>query len=337
MSNILSYSQLNKFKHCPESWRLHYQEKIRPIAIPSPLIFGSAIGKTFEYLLINYESTVINPEEFFNALWLHQEVNGVMTNLRDSTDVTYLKSDLDEELASTSWESLRVKAHLMIQAFQTDFLPLVTKVYSTEEKVELFSGDDSNIGYADAVVQLEGYDKPVIIDFKTSARKYDHNSVRESVQLGQYMYCLGEKYNTDLAGYVVFLKNINKNRKKICKSCGFDGSGARFKTCNNEYVPLSSNEGDDKPIRCNGEWTETIHPTASVQIIIDTIPQQFQEEIVDEIGLINDSINTGIIERNLEGCSNDGYGRQCQYFNLCHGNDMTGLIKLEKRIDNTRK
>lgn len=331
MSNVLSYSQLNKFKHCPESWRLHYQEKIRPIAIPSPLIFGSAIGKTFEYLLINYESTVINPEEFFNALWLHQEVNGVITNLKESIDVTYLKSDLDEELASTPWESLRAKAHLMIQAFQTDFLPLVTKVYSTEEKVELFSGDDSNIGYADAVVELKGYDKPIIIDFKTSARKYDHNSVRESIQLGQYMYCLGEKYNTDLAGYVVFLKNINKNRKKICKNCGFDGSGARFKTCNNEYVPLNLNEGDDKPIRCNGEWTETIHPTASVQIIIDTIPQQFQEEIVDEIGLINDSINTGIIERNLEGCENTGYGRPCEYFNLCHNNSMSGLVKLEKK------
>lgn len=351
MANILSFSQLNKYKFCQESWRLHYKDKIRPTAIFSPLIFGSAIGKTFEYILIAKRDNIptsgvhdiLTFEEFFDEHWTRAEVNGEMTILKDNTNIVYLKSDLDEELASTPWESLRVKAHLMIDAFVTQFLPLVTKVYSTEEKAELSSGEDSNIMYADAVVEIEGYDKPIIIDFKTSARKYEHNSVRESVQLGQYLYSLGDKYNTDLAGYVVFLKNINKNRRKICKECGFDGSGARFKICNNQLPkiipakrhPISPSSEDTREMikaeRCNGEWNETIHPTCSFQLIIDKIPIEFQEEVIDEIGTINDKINTGIIEKNLEGCLDDGFRRRCIYYDLCHNQSMNGLIKLEKK------
>jgi hypothetical protein len=319
MPNRLSFSQINKYEFCAVSWDLHYNKRIRPTSIPSPLIFGSAIGKTFEYILKGN----LGAQEFFDEHWTFQEVNGVMTNLKESKDVVYLKSDFDEELGTTPWESLRTKAHCMITAFQEQFLPLVEKVYSTEEEVLLTSGEDSNIGFADAVVKLKGYDKPVVIDFKTAGRKYEPDSVRESVQLSQYLYTLGDKYGTDLAGYIVFLKTLKKNRKKICKVCGFESS-SRFQTCNNA-------KSEEDQTRCNGEWTETIHPSAEIQILIDTISQDFQEKVVDNIGKVNDNINSGEIIPNYNNCENDGFGRRCQYYNLCHNSSMEGLIQLEEK------
>jgi hypothetical protein len=229
----------------------------------------------------------------------------------------------------------------MIRAFREHFLPKVKKVYSTEEKVELSSGQDSNIGFADAVVDFEGYDRPIIFDFKTAGKAYAHNSVRESVQLSQYLYVLSDKYNTDLAGYAVFLKNIVKNRTKICKSCEFDGSGGRHKTCNNQILVATDFTLNGPPQeqyfdRCGGEWAETINPECKVQIIIDTIPLEFQEQTVDEIGLINDKINSGVVEKNLEACHNN-YGKPCEFINLCHKGSMDGLIILPKKdIDKSK-
>lgn len=334
MPNRLSHSQLEKWKFCQKSWEHHYVNRIRPVAIPSPLAFGNAIGKTFEHIL----KSGYNPKDFFDEHWTTFEWNNKFVNLKESKDVVYLKSDHDEELGATPWESLRVKGHLMIDAFSDRFLPLVTNVYSTEEQVELFSGDDSNIGFADAVVDMIGYDTPIVLDFKTAGRKYEQNSVVESVQLGQYLYTLGDKYNTKLAGYIVFLKQIRKNRQKICSSCGHDGSGGKFKTCNSQIYKdsLDKLEGFH---RCNGAWIETIFPECDVQIIIDEIPVTFQEQVIDNIGLVNDLINIGTIEPNYDACDND-YGRRCQYYNLCHNSDMTGLVKLEDRkkdIDKIQK
>ena len=337
MPNRLSYSQIEKYKYCSKAWDLHYNKRIRSTNIPSPLIFGSAIGKTFEFVLLCVKAdnpiTVLEAKQFFDCNWSKQEINNVIVDIKLSKDVVYLKSDHDVELGATPWHSMQSKGHLMIEAFFREFLPLVEKVYSTEEEVLLTSGEDSNIGYADAVLKLKGYDKPIVMDFKTAGRPYEANSVRESVQLSQYLYTLGDKYSTNLAGYLTLSKNIKKNRTKFCKTCGFDGSGTRNKRCHNK-VDINNNEygqyfsGGTE--RCNGEWTETIHPTCEIQLIIDEIDLDFQEKVVDNIGIVNDSINAGIVVPNYKACDND-FGKPCIYYNLCHNSSMDNLIVLEKK------
>jgi hypothetical protein len=332
MANRLSHSQIQKFQFCERAWYNHYVERLRPTSIASPLIFGSAIGKTFEHILQAFTNNQVDisiAKDFFDKAWTFQEFNNVTVNLKESINVVYSKSDFDIDFGETPWESLRTKAHLMIDSFITNFIPLLEKVYSTEEEVLLTSGDDSNVGYADAVVKLKGYDKPIVLDFKTASKDYEANSVKESIQLSQYLYTLGDKYNTNLAGYVVFSKNIKKNKKKICKICNKDGSGGKFKTCDNEVAQLLSNP--PKPVRCNGEWEETLHPTCSMQIIIDEIPIEFIDAVIDNIGMVNDKINSGEITPDLTKCDNDGYYRPCMYRDLCHKNSMDGLIKLEKK------
>jgi hypothetical protein len=331
MPNRLSYSQIEKWSYCQKAWEYHYKKRIRSTSIPSPLIFGGAIGKTFEYVLnhIEPQTTPVNLEEakrYFDTNWTEQEINNVLTSLKDNVNITWLKSDHDKELGDTPWLSMQTKGHLIIESFFNNFLPLVEKVHSTEEEVILTSGEDVNVGYADVVVSLKGYDRPIIMDFKTAGRPYERDSVKDSVQLSQYLYILSDKYNTDLAGYVVFSKQIKKNRVKICKQCGHNGSGERFKTCSNKIeLPKVGSY-----VRCNGEWTETLSPECTMQLIVDQIPLDKQEEVVDNIGVVNDAINTGIITPNWDACDND-FGRSCIYKDLCHNNKMDNLIILEEK------
>ena len=323
MANRLSHSAINKFLQCGESYRLHYREGYRPIEIGSALIFGSAIGKAFEFALKKETElpNIATPKEMFDYYWAFQEINGALTNLQTYPNIAYSRYDLDKELADTPYESLRVKAHLMLDTFEKEFLPLVTKVWSTEEKIELSNDEgDSSIGFADAVVNIIGYDKPVIIDFKTASRPYEQDSAATSVQLSQYLHVLSEKYdNTRYVGYVVFLKNISKNRIKVCSNCGHDGSGTKFKSCNNEI------NGD----RCGGAWTEVSQPKADMQIIISEISQNFETFIIDNISAVNTAIKSNIFVKNVNNCKDLGYGRPCEFYNLCHGSSEKGLVKVE--------
>lgn len=340
----LSHSQINKFLFCGEAWRLHYKEGYRSKEIGSALVFGSAIGKTFEFILnAHIDNTKIQPNEFFDNQWNNQKVNDSLVNLKGNKDVVYSKYDTDWDLITqeeitcisitkenekdllAAWYSLRHKGHLMIDSFIKNFLPLVEHVYSTEELIELGNAEgDSSIGFSDTVVKLKDYDKPVIIDFKTAAREYDPTSVVRSVQLSQYMHVLGEKYNTRLAGYCVFLKSIVKDKTKICTTCGFKGEGS-YKTCNNEI----------KGKRCNGEWKTTLKASATMQLIIDEIPQRTEDFIIGNIENVCASIKTGIYTKNVGNCFDNGWGRPCEFVNKCWNNKEDDLVKVEVKIEST--
>jgi hypothetical protein len=332
MKNKLSHSQINKFLFCGEAYRLHYKEGYRTNEVNAYFLFGTAIGRAFEYAL-NPESSevenVANAKGMFDYYWSYQDINGVLTNIKDCKEIVYSKSDIDYDLITSehqndnpAWHSLRAKAHLMIDTFEKEFKPMVEHTFSTEEETHLENDEgDVSIGYADAVVKLKEYNKPVVLDFKTASRPYSDSSVQYSVQLSQYLHSLSSKYeNTRYAGYVVFLKNIVKNRVKICSSCGFDGTGAKHKTCNNEVNGK----------RCNSDWKETLSPKAEMQIVIDEIPESNEHFIIDNIDNVNRALKTGIYTKNVNGCFDNGFGRPCEFQKLCWNNDQTNLTKLSK-------
>jgi hypothetical protein len=232
-----------------------------------------------------------------------------------------LSQQMKKILNYANWLSLRAKGILMLKAVERDFLPNITKIHSTQEKVELTSDDgDSIVGYIDLVASWKGYDKPIILDVKTSARKYDEQtSVIMSPQLSLYLHSMTEKYdNTRYAGFLVLSKSIKKNRVKICSVCRYDGSGARHKTCSNEI------EGK----RCGGEWKETMNCEATTQIIIDKIPERTEEIVMENMGMISESIKNGIFHRNLNACLQPF---PCEFKDLCYKDSMKDLIVLENK------
>ena len=333
MSNRLSHSQINKHIFCQTAWKLHYIDGYRSVELSYALPFGGAFGKACEFILNpstvpdNLKKHEVTANEVFDYHWSFQDVNGVLTNIREYPHMAYSKYDSDydlitkEQQSNPEWFSLRAKAHLMLDTFQKELLPKIEHIYSTEEKIELTNDEgDSSIGFADCVVKIKGYDKPVILDFKTAAREYEDDSVRKSVQLSQYLHVLSDKYeNTRLAGYAVFLKQIEKNRVKTCKSCGHIGEGSH-KTCNNEI----------KGKRCGGEWNHVLNPKAKMQLIIDEIPLATEEFIIGNIENINASIKTGIYTKNVNGCFDNGWGRSCEFQKKCWTGNDEGLVKVEK-------
>ncbi len=218
-----------------------------------------------------------------------------------------------------NWLCLLRKGQLMMQAIKEQVMPNIEEVLGTQVKVDLNNGTDSIIGYADLVCRWKGVDKPVVLDFKTSSRNYEANSVKVSSQLSLYVHDLSEKYEgTRMAGFIVLNKNIVKNRTKECLACGKDGTGQRHKTCD---ALISSNT------RCNGVWKEGISPKVFVQTIISEIPEQMETLVLENFDGINQLIKLGIFTRNLNNCSKP-YGL-CAFYNICHNNSTKNLLQLK--------
>lgn len=218
-----------------------------------------------------------------------------------------------------NWLSLRRKGLLMIKAYRNKVMPKIEKVHAIQEYISLENQEgDKVIGFVDLVADVKDLGK-VILDNKTSSMEYEEDAVLTSPQLSLYVHALEEKYKTRKAGYIVMRKSVIKNRKKVCSVCGFDGSGGRHKTCNNEV--------DGK--RCGGAWNETIDPDIFIQFIVDTIPEKTEEIVLENVDNINESIKAGVFHRNLNNCSN-WYGSPCPYIGLCYKGDMHGLLNMSK-------
>lgn len=217
-----------------------------------------------------------------------------------------------------SWLSLKRKGKILIEAFHKQFFPKIKKVIATQKrsKIEDHSTGDSIVGYIDMILEIDGYDKPIIFDLKTSSFPYDQTQLDLSQQLTLYAAMEAKNYNTDLVGFIVLNKNIQKDEVGHCLSCGKVKS-TRHKTCDNM---LPNN------VRCNGAWLETKVPNPQVQVLIQAkTPDQINAVLLDS-GAIIHAMKQGIVYKNVSKCM-DWYGGICGFYNLCHKNDATGLTK----------
>lgn len=220
-----------------------------------------------------------------------------------------------------NWLSLNQKGLLMVKAVREQVMPKIKKVHGAQVycKLENDAGD-MVVGYADMVAEWEGYDEPIIFDFKTSAKDYAIDSVLTSPQLTLYVHSLsGEYKNTRRAGYIVLNKNVRKNRTKICKTCEYVNEGTAHRSCNNTVDGL----------RCNGEWRSILDPKIYVQVVIDLIPEKTEQIVLENFDYINASIKNGVFHRNFSSCIR-GYGK-CQFYGLCYRDSMEDLVKLEEK------
>jgi PD-(D/E)XK nuclease superfamily len=247
-----------------------------------------------------------------------------------SEDYTSLKNQLEEErsrravahftdsrhkaLNMLNWLSMRRKAHLMLEAYVRDIVPKIESVTAIQKQVELKSDCGSSlIGYVDAIVRFKGDTEDTVVDNKTSSSPYADDQVKLSQQLSLYTYALGLKK----AAYAVMQKNIRMNREKTCSVCSFQSTGSH-KTCNNTI--------DNK--RCNSVWNEVVRPEAITQLIVDTIEEQTQNVVIDNIAEVNDAIAANVFPKNLSACKNL-YGNPCPYINACWKNETDYLEKVD--------
>jgi hypothetical protein len=322
--NKYSFSSLTKFKECGFAFKLHYIDKIRPTEEPGALSFGSAIDKAFTAMLIPGEKTA---EQVFLEEWTEDKI---LTG-----NQKFSKSDFDSDIIPIGWtndgskftgdildlmtfESLKQKGLIILQALREKLLPKIEKVYGVQVPISLKNQDgegDEFIGFIDFVIKLKGYDKPIIGDLKTTSVKYEADAVKKSPQLTVYTYAAGSNYGTNLAGFFVVNKKINKTKHQTCTKCGFKDVNNRAKTCTKE-----------DPKRCGGAWDTRLTFDSDVNILVDEIGLEQEEQVLTDIDQAHSLIKQGVFEQNFQSCIHPVYRKKCPFYALCHEGKMDGLV-----------
>jgi hypothetical protein len=363
MGNKLSHTKLNTYSDCGEKYRLYYEEKIRSKYINSYMIFGSAVDKALNELLVTKD--VGSAKITLGAALSKVQINGESVDASTSNLVFYSKTDFDEELLKeedysyfkllfkadlvdtynkicqkksnkesltdleiaqfnlASWMSLDRKGEIMIDSYAEKVLPRIKEVIAVQEPISLKNEEgDELVGFLDLVVRLDD-DKIYLLDHKTSAFDYEADSAGKSPQLLIYHHECKEKYGIDGVGYIVLQKKINKNRKKICTSCEFDGSNGRHKSCPALWAGSNFTE------RCGGAWKTSIHPSCDIEIILNNVTAEAEDIVINTFDQTNEDIKAKKFAHNWDACFK--YGRPCEYRKLCHENSMEGLVNLKEK------
>lgn len=363
MSNKLSHSSVSRYSKCPKSYELYYKQKLRPNSMSAALLFGSALDETFNSILLKDGR---DPMAVFIDKWEKAIINNQPVAIKTDLNVVYAASDFDgsillpedlkelkealnaPEMAHVSkdpltaydeclsfkkqaefrpfrdierqylnyatWLSCLRKAQYLIDEYNTQVLPRIKEVKAVQKFIELANeSGDKVTGVIDFIAVMDD-GNTYIMDNKTSSRPYDADKVKSSPQLALYGYA----ENIQHGGFIVLMKTLKKDKVKICSSCGHDGSASRAKTCDNTI----------KGSRCGADWNEKVTPRAEIQFVLDRLPQNTQNLVLENFEDVNKGINLGYFPKNLHACD-DWYGQPCPYKGVCWSNSVDGLSKVE--------
>lgn len=217
-----------------------------------------------------------------------------------------------------NWLSMRQRGLIMLRDYNKFIIPKIKEVIAVQKALSLDNEEgDSIIGYIDLIVRWED-DKVYLLDNKTSYFEYAEDSAMQSQQLILYYHATKDEYKLDGVGFIVLYKALNKNTKKECSACKFDGTGGRHKTCNNEI------EGK----RCGAEWIVTIDPECYIKPILNQVTQAGEDLVLETFDVTNEGIKKENYAPNLASCTTN-YGL-CPYFRKCWYQDDSELIDMKQ-------
>jgi len=308
----ISHSAWNKFHTCPRLYKLHYIDRLRPKdGSSSALLFGIAVDEALNALLLKTGDPLKVFQESFTwdkckgTKWFDADYDPDLLSLEQVRELTGKSKEY------VTWACMRIKGRLLIEKYIEEIYPLIEEVHHVQLET-------TRPGFIDAIVSIRGHGV-VLLDNKTSSQFYKRDAVKSSSQLALYAGQVGVRK----AGFAVLSKNINKNKVKVCKSCGYTTSTAH-KTCNNIL------EGK----RCHGTFDISVSPSAVVQLIIDDIDVDEQKVIEASVKDTEKAIDAGCFPMNVGACHNM-YGKPCAYFNYCRTNDKKGL-EIKPEMDYTK-
>jgi RecB family exonuclease len=161
---FLSHSQISRYLHCPEQYRLYYIEGLRPRYPAANLVFGQILHQALAHLFKEGG----DPTRFFLETWEGTRV----------VELTYSQRD--------SWEKLRAAGQSLLEKFVREELPRLSSVEAVERGFEL---DITNldlplVGIIDLIADVD--DKRTVVDFKSSGSAVEAHEATLSDQLTAY-------------------------------------------------------------------------------------------------------------------------------------------------------
>ena len=177
----VSFTQLDQYLRCPLKYRFTYVDRLAPDFVPAALAFGSGIHGAAAFFLRGVQQgappSLADVQAFFEGHW------GLETANRP---IRFGEKDTKESLLDL--------ATRMLEVFHKNQIP-GTEIVGVEQAfdvplIDQETGevlDRSLVGSLD-LLERDAEGRLVVVDLKTSARKYTDLQVEASLQLSVYSY-----------------------------------------------------------------------------------------------------------------------------------------------------
>lgn len=309
MSNKLSFSSVNTYDTCSMKYNYHYILKYRPKTTSSALVFGSAFDKAINALFEGKDA-----EEEFIKEFSSFTLNGVVEDTATSINITFSQKDFDKVLCQGIAEEyeplLNKKREKIISKDEMARLNFIYFSCMKEKGLMMLTAYKEQI--LPRIKKPLAYQKEIKIDNDkgdTIIGYVDLVAVWEDGSTVIFdLKTAGEAYpadavikSTQLSLYCYALENFYNTRR-----CGFIVFNKNIKKMK-----------DGK--KCK--------PYIDVQVLIDEMPLSKEEETVMKFELTNVNIKNKVFDKNPDSCYNFG---RCQFYNLCHKDDDSDVIKMVK-------
>ncbi len=365
----LSHSGSDRYSDCSENYKKHYIEKIRPTWTTSALLFGDALDKTYnEILLDKQQDKLRKTEEYYDIFlkgWTHGTINKDKIYIPTSPSLSYSAKDYDPELLTQEdYEdvSKRIKDGDIVEADLDELIARKKEngwhTLTPEEK------SYHNLHFWHSLKNKAKYFVTGYIDLilprikKVHAVQVAVDAVNESGDA--FTGIIDAILDIDDYGTVItdnktssssYKADSVKTSKQLAKYVYFEGpkydtnkggylvtkkqlKRIENKTCTScGHKETSSHQKCNAKVngkRCNGEWGIEVTFEPVVQVIVDEIDVEFQEQAVVAVDNNINAIKSGVFEQNLSKC-NSWYGSRCVYYGLCHHDSMNGLVDMSKK------
>lgn len=211
----ISNSASDLYNTCSLKYKFKYIDKLKGPQTNTPLLFGVAIDGALNYILESLRD---------GKVWDKEVAVKIFLDLMDAWDgsnrLEFFKSEAPPELVDiidhnnkehqvAVWKNLCERGLKCLDAWIEEILPNIDQVVSVQDKGELLNEEgDQFVFVVDFVAKLKD-GRTVLLDNKTSSKRYPKNSVLKSQQLSLYLENFPDlKY----AGYCVMIKDPSKER-----------------------------------------------------------------------------------------------------------------------------
>lgn len=160
----LSFSRINRYLTCPEQYRLHYVERLRPRFDNASLVFGTVVHLALADFFRNGD----DPVEHFRRDW--QKLKDIRLHYKHRE----------------SWEGFNDKGEKLLAKFVAEEAPRIQEAMGVERKFELRMAvlGKPFIGSIDLVARMNN--RRTVVDFKTAGSDYEEHEAAMSDQLTAY-------------------------------------------------------------------------------------------------------------------------------------------------------
>jgi hypothetical protein len=328
MSISVSYSALECFEQCSEKYRLRYREKLSSEKIPSPLFFGSAIDAAVELLLLKKKQylsekeldLLLNEDAYSVFDKTMREQNGQLLERNPLCD--YFYSDFDAALLTKEDLSYLSKAYPSIEDWN-DFFTYCKKYIKTHGELKPGSKIAFNnlcwlSLYRKGEMMIAAYERDILPEI------HEVFDIQKEIEL---VNDSGDK----LRGKIDFIASFkddptirylvdNKTSSEPYKDDSVANSVQLAIYCEAETCDRGAYIVLQKKVRIR-------EPKARTQLIKDKVSDEQKQKVFDKLEVQLNNIACGEFVKKDSPKECHGFGRPCEFFNLCWHGKMDGLKK----------